>query len=109
MVLIVFTILNTYYMIQIKDLKQKTIDLFYAIPQRICWKYYSHCEKFLKYFSVESSNDEGGKKKAEAEALTYNTGTVNTMNSTESNYTNFKSKHCFVKSYKKKYRIDNIA
>jgi len=39
-------------MIQIKDLKQKTIDLFYSIPQRICWKYYSHCEKFLKYFAV---------------------------------------------------------
>ena len=52
LLLLLFTILNTFYMIQIKDLKQKTIDLFYSIPQRICWKYYSHCEKFLKYFAV---------------------------------------------------------
>ena len=55
--LLIFAIINILYIVKIKDMKHQSIELFFTIPQKICWRYYSNCEKFIRNLKNEE-NDE---------------------------------------------------
>ena len=48
-ILIVVCLLNIYHYIKISFMKNTILNLFFTIPEKICWKYYSNCEWFMKY------------------------------------------------------------
>jgi len=43
--------------VKIKNIKHNSIELFFTIPQKFCWKYYTNCEKFIRYFKNEENDD----------------------------------------------------
>src|SRR5690348_10972029 len=55
--LAVFMNLNSYYTLRINSLKHKTNHLFFHIPPRVCWKYYSSCECFVKFLMNEEKGN----------------------------------------------------
>lgn len=50
-ILIFLSILNIMHTLKISFMKNRILNLFFTIPEKICWKYYSNCELFMKYMN----------------------------------------------------------
>ena len=54
--LILICIVNVIQGIKINQTKNSILNLFYTIPEKICWKYHSNCEWFMKYMNNYDTN-----------------------------------------------------